>query len=41
MANRKYTKEFKLDAVRLAISREKCQSQVARDLELKENCLYG
>ena len=40
MSNRKYTKEFKLDAVRLAISSEKSQAQVARDLGLKENCLY-
>lgn len=41
MVNRKYTKEFKLDAVRLAISSEKSQAQVARDLGLKEACIYG
>ena len=41
MANRKYTKEFKLDAVRLAISSDKSQVQVARDLGIKQNCLYN
>ena len=32
MGNRKYTTEFKLDAVRLALSSELSQAQVARDL---------
>jgi transposase len=41
MANKKYTKEFKLDAVRLALSSDSSQAQVARDLGLKDNQLYN
>lgn len=41
MANKKYTKEFKLDAVRLALSSGKSQAQVARDLGVRENALYN
>ena len=41
MANKKYTKEFKLDAVRLALSSDKSQAQVARDLGLRDNVLYN
>jgi len=41
MSNKKYTKEFKLDAVNLALSSDKSTAQVARDLGLKENCLYN
>lgn len=41
MANKKYTKEFKLDAVRLALSSDKSQAQVARDLGIRENALYN
>jgi len=41
MGNRKYTTEFKLDAVRLALSSETSQAQVARDLEIKEPSLYN
>jgi len=32
MGNKKYTAEFKLDSVRLALSRKISQAQVARDL---------
>jgi len=41
MSNRKYSKSFKLDAVNMALSSEKSQAQVARDLGLKETCLYA
>ena len=41
MANKKYTKEFKLDAVRLALSSDKSQAQIARELGLKDNALYA
>ena len=41
MGNRKYTTEFKLDAVRLALSSEKSQAQVARDLGVNEASLYN
>ncbi len=41
MGNRKYTTEFKLDAVRLALSSEKSQAQVARDLGINEASLYN
>lgn len=41
MSNRKYTKEFKLDAVRLALSSEQSQAQVARDLGINEPSLYN
>jgi len=41
MANKKYTKEYKLDAVNLALSGEKSQAQVARDLGLNEQTLYN
>ena len=41
MANKKYTKEFKLDAVKLALSSDKSQAQVARDLGLRDGQLYG
>lgn len=40
MSNRKYSKSFKLDAVSMALSSEKSQAQVARELGLKEACLY-
>jgi len=41
MSNRKYSKSFKLDAVSLALSSDKSQAQVARDLGLKETSLYA
>ena len=41
MSNKKYTKEFKVDAVRLALSSDKTQAQVARDLGVNENALYN
>lgn len=41
MSNRKYTKEYKLDAVKLALSSDKTQAQVARDLGLKDNQIYN
>jgi len=41
MGNRKYTTEFKLDAVRLALSSETSQAQVARDLGINEPSLYS
>ena len=41
MSNRKYTKEFKLEAVRLALSSEQSQAQVARDLGINEPSLYN
>lgn len=41
MGNRKYTTEFKLDAVRLALSSETSQSQVARDLGINEPSLHS
>ena len=41
MPKRKYTKEFKLDAVRLALSSGQSQAAVARDLGLNTNCLYN
>tara|TARA_R110000782_G_C14751607_1_gene407213 strand:+ start:67 stop:345 length:279 start_codon:yes stop_codon:yes gene_type:complete len=41
MSNKKYNKSYKLDAVRLALSSDKSQAQVARELGLKENSLYN
>jgi len=41
MSNKKYTKQYKLDAVQLALSSDKSQAQVARDLGLKDNQLYN
>jgi len=41
MGNRKYTTEFKLDAVRLALSSENSQVQVARDLGINQASLYN
>lgn len=41
MSNKKYTKQFKIDAVQLALSSDKSQAQVARDLGLKDNQLYN
>ena len=41
MSNKKYTKEYKLEAVRLALSGENSQAQVARDLGLNEQTLYN
>lgn len=41
MANKKYTRDFKLDAVRLALSSEQSQAQVARDLGINEQTLYN
>lgn len=41
MANKKYTREFKLDAVRLALSSDKSQAQVARELGLRDNLMYN
>ncbi len=41
MSNRKYSKSFKLDTVSLALSSDKSQAQVARDLGLKETSLYA
>ncbi len=39
--NRKYSKAFKLDAVSMALSSDKSQAQVARDLGLNETSLYA
>ena len=41
MSNRKYTKQFKLDAVQLAISSEQSTATVARDLGINPNSLYA
>lgn len=41
MANKKYTKEFKLDAVQLALSSNDSQAQVARNLGVNEQSLYN
>ncbi len=41
MSNKKYSKSYKLDAVRMALSSAKSQAQVARELGLKENSLYN
>jgi len=41
MANKKYTREFKVDAVKLALSGKQSQAQVARDLGLNEQSLYN
>jgi transposase len=38
---RSFTAEFKAEAVRLALSGEKSQSQTARDLGLGESTLHG
>ena len=41
MSIKKYSKQFKLDAVSMALSSDKSQAQVARDLGLKETSLYA
>jgi len=41
MSNRKYTKQFKLDAVQLAISSEQSTATIARDLGIHPNSLYA
>ncbi|HIF50744.1 MAG TPA: transposase [Thiotrichaceae bacterium] len=41
MSNKKYSKSYKLDAVKMALSSAVSQAQVARELGLKENCLYN
>ena len=41
MSNRKYSKSFKLDTVSMALSSDKSQAQVARDLGLKETSVYA
>jgi len=41
MANKKCTKEFKLDAVQLALSSNDSQAQVARNLGVNEQSLYN
>lgn len=41
MSNQKYTKQFKLDAVQLAISSEQSTAAIARDLGLNPNSLYA
>ena len=41
MSNKKYSKEFKLEAVRLALSSDQSQAQVARDLGISEQSLYN
>ena len=41
MGDRKYTIEFKLDAVRLALSSDQSEAQVALDLGLNEPSLYN
>ncbi|MDH5731610.1 MAG: transposase [Gammaproteobacteria bacterium] len=38
---RKYDHTFKLDAVKLALSSDKSQAQVARDLGISEQALYN
>lgn len=38
---KKYTKQFKLDSVRLALSSDQSQAQVARDLGVNEQSLYN
>ena len=37
---RKYSREFKLEAVRLAETSEKSDSQIERDLGISRGCLY-
>ena len=41
MTNKKYTKEFKLDAVQLALTRNDSQAQVTRNLGVNEQSLYN
>jgi len=41
MANKKYTKEFKLDAVTLALSSPESNAQIARNLGVNEQSLYN
>lgn len=41
MSNKRYTKEFKLEAVRLALSSDQSQAQAARDLGISEQSLYN
>ena len=41
MPKRKFTKEFKLDACKLAVGSSKSKAEVARDLGIKENVLYN
>ena len=41
MSNRKYTKQFKLDAVQLAISSERSTASIAKELGVNANCLYS
>jgi len=39
--NKRYTKEFKLDAVKLSLSSDKSTAEIARDLGINSNSLYN
>ena len=39
--NKRYTKEFKIDAVKLALSSDKSTAEIARDLGINSNSLYN
>jgi len=39
--NKRYTKEFKIDAVKLTLSSDKSTAEIARDLGINSNSLYN
>lgn len=41
MSNRKYSKQFKLDAVQLAISSDRSTATIAQELGVNPNSLYS
>ena len=41
MSKRRFTKEFKLDACKLALSSDKSKAEIARNLGIKANVLYN
>jgi len=41
MSNKKYTKQFKLDSVHLAISSEQSTASIAKELGVNLNSLYN
>jgi len=41
MSNKKYSKQFKLDAVQLAISSDRSTASIAKELGLNPNSLYA
>jgi transposase len=41
MSNKKYSKQFKLDAVQLAISSDKSTASIAKELGINPNALYN